>query len=118
MNQNIGPQLRVEPRRDPPDPLDMTVAKALGYERIELNPSEFHQMDHNWVDKDQCGMWQDHQIPRFTTSLDAIVGEIKRRKAKARLWCSKWLSQGALDEWSAHDCCRAILAYLEEHPNG
>jgi len=93
---------------------DEDVALALGY---TLNAGEVDQW---WYDN---GRGFVTNLPKFTTSLDAITGEIERRE-RGKWECGRtkenthWAELGPRFYVEASTAplalCRALIAYLEE----
>ncbi len=87
---------------------DETVAKALGRienDWLELNGDLIHMVRHDWRDR----------LPKYTTSLDAIVGEINNRGRECFDWCWEYIDDNiGMSNWEPEDCCKALMAYLEE----
>ncbi len=110
------------------------VAKALGY-ALEEHP-DFKQLGIVWCKQNAESPNKPFYeiLPGWTTSLDAIVGEIERRKFVWSIWkdANDTYSAGIkkqkkaqriwASEWSGRDqptaplaLCKALISYLEEN---
>lgn len=99
---------------------DEAVAKKLGWKRGEIYATILGQSMYEWISPEGRG---NGNVPSFTTSLDAIVGEIEARGLD---WAGYTFVDGFCAEVSGDKMrseemdtttplalCRALIAYLE-----